>query len=104
MATTNPPVITPEQRAAALEKARETRARRAEIRDGITTGRIKFSELLKMDDAAATKMRVSAAIKAIPGYGPAKTEKTMIEIGIAPDKKIGGLGERQKAALVELFG
>lgn len=104
MATINPPSITPEQRAAALEKARETRARRAAVRAGLADGTIKISEVLEMDDPAATKMKVSAAIKSLPGYGPAKAEKLMTELGIAPEKRIGGLGARQRTAIIDALG
>lgn len=104
MTNSNVPIMTPEQRAAALEKARETRARRADLRGKLATGEVKFSELLEISDTAATKMKVSAAVKALSGYGPAKTEKLMAELGIAPDRRIGGLGDRQKAELAEILG
>ena len=104
MKQTSAPTLTPEQRAAALEKAREARARRSEIAKGLASGEMKFSELLKTDEPAAAKMKVSAAIKAMPGYGTAKTDALLAELGIAEGRRIGGLGSRQRAALIEIFG
>jgi len=98
------PTLTPEQRAAALEKAREARARRSEIARGLASGEMRFSELLEMDEPAVAKMRVSAAVKAMPGYGAARTDGLLDKLGIAESRRIGGLGSRQRAALIEIFG
>ena len=42
----NPPALTPEQRAAALQKAAEARAARAELKEKLKMGSVTLSELL----------------------------------------------------------
>ena len=39
-------------------------------------------------------------IASFPGYGKAKTEALMAEVGIDETRRVGGLGERQKEALI----
>ena len=97
-------VITPEQRAVALEKARQSRARRAEVKKEIAAGNMKFSDLLEMDDDAIRKTKVLDLIRAFPGYGPVKAKTLMEEIGIGESRRLGGLGIRQKEKLIGLLG
>ena len=82
------PTMTPEQRAAALEKARVVRAKRSEI-----------TNKLAMDDPIIGRMKVKAFVNALPGFGKVKTEKLMEELGIPAERRLQGLGSNQMAAL-----
>lgn len=96
------PQMTEEQRAAALEKAKETRRKRAEVREKIKDGKLTAKKALaKRDDPIYGKIKVSQFIESFPGYGKAKAEKLMAEIGIAEGRRLSGLGEKQVAALIE---
>ncbi len=96
------PKMTDEQRAEALKKAAETRARRAEAKAQIKAGKMTAADAFgKTDDSAIGKMRVKQFIAAFPGYGAAKTAALMEEIGIDEKRRLAGLGERQRAALIE---
>ncbi|MGI6591325.1 MAG: integration host factor, actinobacterial type [Eggerthellaceae bacterium] len=95
------PQMTEEQRAAALQKAAETRARRAKIKEDIKAGKTTAKKVLaKTDDTAIGKMRTKQFIAAFPGYGKAKTEALMTELGIDESRRLAGLGSRQKEALI----
>lgn len=95
------PQMTEEQRAEALKKAAETRARRAEFKEKIKAGKLTAKKALGMaDDPAIGKMRVKQFIAAFPGYGKAKTEALMAEIGIDESRRLSGLGSRQTEALI----
>lgn len=99
------PKMTDEQRRQALERAGEARLRRAEILGEVRRGERTVADVLA--DAAepvVARTRVSALIRACPGFGPARTEKLMDELGIAPHKRVGGLGPVQARALRERFG
>ena len=99
------PTMTPEQRAAALEKAKETRRARAEVREQIKAGKLSAAKALeRRDDPIVGKIKVIQFIQAFPGFGKAKAEKLMEEIGIAENRRLSGLGEKQIAALVEALG
>ena len=94
--------MTPEQRAAALEKARIVRAKRSEITTKMSMGITSPIEVLDMvDDPVVGKMKVKSFINAIPGYGKVKTEKLMEELGIPEDRRIRGLGSNQMKSLLE---
>lgn len=96
------PQMTDEQRAKALKKAKETRRKRAEVRTKIKLGKLTAKKALdKRSDPIYGKIKVSQFIESFPGYGKAKAEKLMTEIGIAEGRRLSGLGEKQVAALIE---
>ena len=70
--------MTPEQRAAALEKARVVRAKRSEITNKLAMGLTTPAEVLdQIDDPIIGRMKVKAFVNALPGFGKVKTEKLM---------------------------
>lgn len=95
------PQLTDEQRKAALEKAAAARHARAELRENIKAGNVTLEEVLDSDDPIANRMKVSALIESLPGYGKAKAAKIMEELGISPSRRVKGLGARQRAMLLE---
>ncbi|MEQ1786192.1 MAG: integration host factor, actinobacterial type [Acidimicrobiales bacterium] len=99
-----PPVLTPEQREQALAKAAEARRARAELKEKLKMGSLTLAELLagSADDHIG-KMKVLAVIEALPGVGKVKARRTMEEIGIADTRRVRGLGEQQRKALLAAF-
>lgn len=99
------PQLTPEERQAALEKAKAARSRRAEVREELKSGKMTLEKVLTMkDDPVVGRMKVSTLIETLPGYGKAKAEKIMKELEIAESRRLKGLGERQQKALLERLG
>jgi hypothetical protein len=97
-----PPVLTDEQRAAALARAAEVRRVRAELKQLLKTGSVTFAELLERaaGDPAVAGMKVYAVLSSLPGTGKVKAKRMMETHGIAESRRLRGLGERQKAALL----
>ncbi len=95
------PQLTDEQRKAALEKAAAARHARAELRDKIKRGDTTLEDVLNSDDPIAARMKVSALIESLPGYGKAKATRVMDELGISSTRRVKGLGARQREQLVE---
>ena len=95
------PNLTPEQRKAALEKAAQARHARAELREKVKTGKVSLKEVLDSTDPIAERMKVSALIESLPGYGKAKAAKIMDELGISATRRVKGLGARQREQLLE---
>ncbi len=95
------PQLTDEQRKEALEKAAAARHARAELREKIKTGQVTLEEVLDSDDPIASRMKVSALIESLPGYGKAKAAKIMDELGISSTRRVKGLGARQREQLLE---
>ncbi len=99
-----PPVLTPEQREQALAKAAEARRARAELKEKLKMGSLTLAELLAgSDNDHIGKMKVLAVIEALPGVGKVKARRTMDEIGIADTRRVRGLGEQQRKALLAAF-
>ncbi|MGA0879788.1 MAG: integration host factor, actinobacterial type [Ilumatobacteraceae bacterium] len=96
-----PPQLTPEQRAAALAKAAEARAARAEIKRQLKQGSMTVADALASSDANVGKLKVISMLESLPGLGKVKARKIMEEVGIADNRKIQGLGAQQKKALLE---
>lgn len=97
------PQLTDEQRKQALEKAAAARHARAELRENIKSGKVTLESVLESDDPIAQRMKVSALIESLPGYGKAKATKIMEELGISPTRRVKGLGARQREELLEVL-
>ncbi len=100
------PKLTPEQRAAALEKASAARQRRAELKKELKEGNVKLSEVVAMakDDEVVGKLRVNALLSSLPGIGTAKSKQIMESVGISESRRVAGLGPHQREALIRQFG
>jgi hypothetical protein len=99
------PSLTPEQRAAALEKAAVARKQRAEVKERLKhSGASLESVLADADnDEIIGKMKVSAVLEALPGVGKVRATKLMERLEISPTRRVRGLGAKQRAALVAEF-
>lgn len=99
------PRLTADERAAALERAAEARKVRAEVKADLKNGKRTLEEVIalgKSDDFIG-KMRVSALIEALPGVGKVRATSVMEKIGIAPSRRIRGLGIHQTRELLAEF-
>jgi len=97
--------LTPDEKRKALRKAREMRSKRAEIRRGLKDGRLSLIQILNsLDDEAIARMRVVYLLESLPRIGKATTKKIMQEIGIDQSRRVQGLGNRQRGALLEKLG
>ena len=99
-----PPQISDEARAAALEKAAAARRARAEIKEKLKVGSVTLAELLDQGDESVQKMKVLAVLESLPGLGKVKARRLMEEIGIAETRRVQGLGANQKKALLDKIG
>jgi DNA uptake protein ComE-like DNA-binding protein len=99
-----PPQLTPEQRASALAKAAEARAARAELKNQLKMGSVSLAEALASTDSTVGKLKVVSLLESLPGVGKVKARKIMDEIGIADNRRVQGLGQQQKQALLEQLG
>lgn len=100
-----PPKLTDEQRTAALAKAGEARRIRAEMKELLRTGSLTFSEVLERaeTDEIVAGTKINAVLVSLPGFGKIKSKRLMEEHGIAANRRIRGLGARQRETLLELF-
>ena len=97
------PQSTPEQRQAALEKAAAARRIRAELKELLKTGSLSLEKLFERADAdeLVGGMKVYSLVASLPGVGKVKAGRIMSEIGIADNRRIRGLSDRQRQALLD---
>jgi hypothetical protein len=100
------PDLSPEQRAAALEKAAAARKARAELRERLKSKGATVGDVLRQGetDEVIGKMRVSAVLESLPGVGKARAAKIMERLEISPTRRVRGLGANQRRALETEFG
>jgi hypothetical protein len=98
-----PPSLSPEQRAAALEKAAEARKARADLKNELKLGHITLESLLERasKEELVGKMKVISVLESLPGIGKVKARKLMAEIGVSETRRLQGLGANQKTRLIE---
>jgi len=99
-----PPQLTPEQRSAALAKAAEARAARAEIKQRLKMGSITLRDALDSEDQNMAKLKVVSMLESLPGVGKVKARKLMEELEIADNRRVQGLGAKQRQALLNALG
>lgn len=85
------PEMTEEKRKAALERSLAARRERMEFKDLVRKGELSLADALDDDRA-----------KRIPGIGKAKADDIMRKLGIAENRRVQGLGSRQREGIVEL--
>lgn len=99
------PPLTPDQRAAALEKAAKARKERAAVKNRLKKAETKLPEVLKegQTDDVVGKMKVSALLESMPGVGKVRAKQIMERLGIAESRRVRGLGANQRTALENEF-
>lgn len=78
---------------------------RAEVKGRLKRGRTSLGEVLEdaETDELLRTMKVADVLIALPKVGPVKAKNIMMELEIHPARRLGGLGVRQRKALLELF-
>lgn len=100
-----PPQLTAEQRQAALEKAAQSRKRRAEVKAQIKDGTLTIDQVITLAqrDEAVGKMRVKELLESLSGVGKVRVVSLMERLNISPTRRIQGLGKHQIKELRQEF-
>lgn len=100
------PQLTPEQRAAALEKAAAARRARAVIKNRLKHSGASLADVIRegQDDDVIGKIKVKALLESMPGVGKVRASQIMERLQIAETRRVRGLGTNQVAALEREFG
>ena len=105
-----PPPLTPEARAAAAARGVHARQVRAQVRAGLADGSVRVADVLRDGQGHDERGRVLARMKVVDllssfrGIGPVRAADIMDAIGIAANRRVGGLGPRQVEELTHLIG
>ena len=98
-----PPSLNEADRRRATESAGQARVKRAALKRGLKDGSIGLTTLLDECDVdpVVARMPVVDVLGALPAHGPVKAEQLMRQAAIAPNRRLGGLGHRQRQFLIE---
>ena len=99
------PYLTQDEKLNALKKDQEMRSKRAELRLKLKKGSLSLQEVLdSADDEVIARMRVTYLLQSLPQVGKVTSDKIMREIGINENRRVQGLGKRQREQLLERLG
>lgn len=104
-----PPPLTPEARAAAAAQGVLARQLRAQVRMGLADGSIPVADVLRDGQASdergpiLARMKVVELLSSFRGIGPVRAADIMDSIGIAANRRVGGLGPRQVQEITHLI-
>lgn len=100
-----PPKLTAQQRAAALESAKQARRTRSEMKQQVRNGQLKVLQVIELasTNEAIAKMRVSELLESIPGVGKVRVTSILSRLGISDSRRIKGLGVLQLQRLKREF-
>ena len=92
-----------EQRLRALEQANEVRTARAKLKKELASGKIELVQILADPPACVRTARVREVLLAVPKIGSVRAGRILAQCGIAHSKTLGGLTDRQRGELIDLF-
>lgn len=92
--------LTDEQRAENLARAAQTRVERAALKKRMKAGEVSVADA--MADPIAQRMPARQFIAAMPGIGKAHAEFVAEKLHLAKNRRVGGLGDRQREGVMEL--
>jgi hypothetical protein len=104
-----PPPLTSEARAAAGARGVQARQVRAQVRAGLADGSIPVADVLRDGQGDDVRGRILARMKVVEllssfrGIGPVRAADIMDTIGIAANRRVGGLGPRQVEEITHLI-
>ncbi len=92
-----------EQRLRALERANEVRTARSKLKQQLASGEIELVQILADPPACVRTARVRDVLLVVPKIGSARAGRILAQCGIAHSKTLGGLTDRQRGELINLF-
>lgn len=98
-----PPILSIDERRAALIKAAESRKIRAVFKTEIKLGKRHWLEAFQSSDEAIRKMRVKELLQSLPGFGEIRAVAILDRAGISHARRIQGIGKSQYENLLRLL-
>jgi len=99
------PERTSAQRSVALAQAQRVRQVQAQVKQMLKTGEISLADVLARADRSdeIARLRVARVLESMPRVGPVTARRMMERLDIAASRRVGGLGPRQRDALLAEF-
>src|SRR5205809_3342231 len=100
---THAPLRSLDQRMDALKRANDVRVRRAKLKKGLKDGRVRIETILGNPPEYVSTAKVIDILMAVPKFGRVKAARFLNTCRISQSKTVGGLSDRQRAELIDLF-
>src|SRR5438270_7459331 len=100
---THAPLRSLDQRMDALKRANDVRVRRAKLKKDLKDGRVRIETILGNPPEYVSTAKVIDILMAVPKFGRVKAARFLNTCRISQSKTVGGLSDRQRAELIELF-
>ena len=100
---THAPVRSLDQRMDALKRANDVRVRRAKLKKDLKEGRVRIETILGNPPEYVETAKVIDILMAVPKFGRVKAARFLNTCRISQSKTVGGLSERQRTELIDLF-
>src|ERR1044071_1398615 len=92
-----------DQRMDALKRANDVRVRRAKLKKDLKDGRVGIEQILGNPPEYVSTAKVIDILMAVPKFGRVKAARFLNTCRISQSKTVGGLSDRQRAELIDLF-
>ena len=92
-----------EQRLRALEQANEVRTARAKLKKELASGKIELVQILADPPACVRTAPIRDVLLVVPKIGSVRAGRILAQCRIAHSKTLGGLTDRQRGELINLF-
>jgi len=100
---THAPERSLDQRMDALRRANDVRVRRAQLKKDLKDGKIRIQTILGDPPEYVETAKVIDILMAVPKFGRVKAARFLNTCRISQSKTVGGLSDRQRAELIDLF-
>lgn len=87
----------------ALKRANHIRVRRAQLKKDLKAGSVGIKEILREPPEYVATAKVFDMLMALPKFGRVKASRYLNQARISQAKTVGGLSDRQRSELIELF-
>jgi hypothetical protein len=101
--STHAPERSLDQRMDALRRANDVRVRRAQLKKDLKDGRVRIQTILGDPPEYVETAKVIDILMAVPKFGRVKAARFLNTCRISQSKTVGGLSDRQRAELIDLF-
>ncbi len=97
------PVRSLDQRMDALKRANDVRVRRAQLKKDLKEGKVRIEQILDSPPEYVSTAKVIDILMAVPKFGRVKAARFLTTARISQSKTVGGLSDRQRTELIDLF-